>query len=99
MNRNKNNCVFSEDASVSLNGATFTWEANLSPSLVDINLHVPRGSLVAIVGKVGSGKSSLLSALCGELHKLSGNVGLSVILSFVIADLKFCFETASVCNS
>ena len=28
-----------------------------------------RGELVAIVGQVGSGKSSLLSAILGEMHK------------------------------
>lgn len=28
-----------------------------------------QGSLVVVVGKVGSGKSSLLAALVGELHR------------------------------
>lgn len=32
------------------------------------------GSLVAIVGSVGSGKSSLLSAILGELRVLGGRV-------------------------
>lgn len=30
-----------------------------------------------VIGKVGSGKSSLLSALCGEMKKLSGEINLS----------------------
>lgn len=30
--------------------------------LQDVNLHVPQGSLVCVVGRVGSGKSSLISA-------------------------------------
>lgn len=49
--------------------------------LRDINLVVPKGSSVAIIGKVGSGKSSLLSAILGELYwekgskvQLSGNL-------------------------
>uniref|UniRef100_G3UHU7 ATP-binding cassette sub-family C member 10 n=1 Tax=Loxodonta africana TaxID=9785 RepID=G3UHU7_LOXAF len=33
-----------------------------------------QGFLVGIVGKVGSGKSSLLAAIAGELHRLSGQV-------------------------
>jgi ATP-binding cassette subfamily C (CFTR/MRP) protein 1 len=33
---------------------------------------VKKGSLTAIVGTVGSGKSSLVSALLGEMEKSSG---------------------------
>lgn len=38
----------------------------------DINMCVRRGSLVAIVGRVGSGKSSLLQGLIGEMRKCCG---------------------------
>uniref|UniRef100_A0A8B9MRW9 ABC-type glutathione-S-conjugate transporter n=1 Tax=Accipiter nisus TaxID=211598 RepID=A0A8B9MRW9_9AVES len=37
-----------------------------------IDLTVPQGSLLAVVGQVGAGKSSLLSALLGELEKTDG---------------------------
>ncbi|KAJ3391487.1 hypothetical protein HDU84_005862 [Entophlyctis sp. JEL0112] len=37
-------------------------------TLSNINLRVAEGKLVAIVGAVGSGKSSLLSALLGEMY-------------------------------
>lgn len=37
-------------------------------------MQVKRGSLVAVVGTVGSGKSSLVSAYLGEMDKLSGKV-------------------------
>lgn len=40
--------------------------------LSDIRLDVPRGSLTAIVGPVGSGKSSLLQALIGEMKQTGG---------------------------
>jgi ABC-type glutathione transport system ATPase component len=40
----------------------------------DINLTIPRGQLVAIVGSVGSGKSSLLQGLIGEMRKTEGSV-------------------------
>jgi len=36
--------------------------------LKDINMDVKQGQLVCIVGRVGSGKSSLLSALLGEMQ-------------------------------
>ena len=35
-------------------------------------MHVKEGQLVAVVGSVGSGKSSLISALLGEMKTLRG---------------------------
>lgn len=43
-----------------------------------LNVCIPEGSLVAVVGPVGSGKSSLLSALLGEMDKLEGTVVVQV---------------------
>ena len=37
------------------------------PTLSNINLDIPVGSLVAIVGSTGEGKTSLISAMIGEL--------------------------------
>jgi ABC-type multidrug transport system fused ATPase/permease subunit len=42
--------------------------------LKDVSLTIPRGQLVAIVGAVGSGKSSLLQGLIGEMRRTTGNV-------------------------
>jgi ABC-type multidrug transport system fused ATPase/permease subunit len=42
--------------------------------LKDLSFSIEEGSLVAIVGPVGSGKSSLLAALTGEMQLLSGSV-------------------------
>lgn len=42
---------------------TFAYPGAKRPALRDITLHVPRGSSLAIVGKVGSGKSTLVSLL------------------------------------
>ena len=43
-------------------------------ALKNINLAVGHRELIAIVGGVGSGKSSLLAALAGEMRKTSGTV-------------------------
>lgn len=36
------------------------------------------GSLVAVVGQVGSGKSSLMSAMIGDMEKVEGQVMVKV---------------------
>lgn len=51
--------------------------------LKDMKLKVPHGSFVAIVGRVGSGKSSLLQAMIGEMRKTRGQV-CRIALYFVI---------------
>jgi ATP-binding cassette subfamily C (CFTR/MRP) protein 1 len=43
-------------------------------TLKDFNFKVKRGQLVAVVGACGGGKSSLLSALLGEMNLQSGRV-------------------------
>lgn len=40
----------------------------------DVNFSIKRGQLVAIVGSVGSGKTSLLQGLIGEMRRTSGSV-------------------------
>ncbi|XP_020188253.1 ABC transporter C family member 4 [Aegilops tauschii subsp. strangulata] len=44
------------------------------PVLKGIEVEVRKGELAAVVGAVGSGKSSLLSCIMGEMHKVSGKV-------------------------
>uniref|UniRef100_A0A8C4NUZ9 ABC-type glutathione-S-conjugate transporter n=1 Tax=Dicentrarchus labrax TaxID=13489 RepID=A0A8C4NUZ9_DICLA len=62
---------------------TFSWSAEGPPCLKRINIHVPRGSLVAVVGHVGSGKSSLLSAMLGETEKRTGRVSVKGSVAYV----------------
>uniref|UniRef100_A0A8B9IBK5 ABC-type glutathione-S-conjugate transporter n=1 Tax=Anser brachyrhynchus TaxID=132585 RepID=A0A8B9IBK5_9AVES len=51
--------------------------------LCRIDLTVPQGSLLAIVGQVGAGKSSLLSALLGELEQMDGCVTMKGTAAYV----------------
>ena len=43
-------------------------------TLKNINARVEKGSFTAIVGNVGSGKSSLVSAVLGDMEKIKGSV-------------------------
>lgn len=74
---------YSEDV-IEINDGTFTWDKDEpTPTLNNINLSVSRGQLIAIVGRVGSGKSSLLNSLLGEMEKLSGHVGVRGSIAYV----------------
>ncbi|GFZ02886.1 multidrug resistance-associated protein 9 [Actinidia rufa] len=69
---------------VEINGGTFSWdEESTCPTLRGIRLQVKRGMKVAICGTVGSGKSSLLSCILGEMTKLSGTVKISGTKAYV----------------
>ncbi|KAG8787747.1 hypothetical protein FRC15_008121 [Serendipita sp. 397] len=53
----------------------FRWvEESAQASLEGIDLTVGPHDLVAVLGRVGSGKTSLLSAIAGEMHKSDGVV-------------------------
>nr|XP_019044875.1 ATP-binding cassette transporter YOR1 [Kwoniella bestiolae CBS 10118]OCF23805.1 ATP-binding cassette transporter YOR1 [Kwoniella bestiolae CBS 10118] len=43
----------------------------------DIDISIPKGSLTAIVGAIGSGKSSFLQGLMGEMRRTEGKVTFS----------------------
>ncbi|ERE90649.1 multidrug resistance-associated protein 7 isoform X2 [Cricetulus griseus] len=61
-----------------LHEALFSWDpVGISQKTFISHLEVKKGALVGIVGKVGCGKSSLLAAITGELHRLCGWVAVS----------------------
>ncbi|KAG0078619.1 Multidrug resistance-associated protein 1 [Linnemannia elongata] len=65
----------------------------LVPTLQSIQLTVPRGSLTAVVGRVGQGKSSLLSAMIGDMYKLKGQVELCGQVAYVPQQAWICNAT------
>ncbi|KAJ4703014.1 ABC transporter C family member 2-like [Melia azedarach] len=59
---------------ISIRNGYFSWDSKAErPTLSNINLDVPVGSLVAIVGGTGEGKTSLISAMLGELPPVSAD--------------------------
>ncbi|XP_040109521.1 ATP-binding cassette sub-family C member 11-like isoform X2 [Oryx dammah] len=53
------------------------------PELHKIKLAVSKGTLLGVCGNTGSGKSSLLSAILGQMHLLEGSVGVHGSLAYV----------------
>ncbi|XP_029783715.1 canalicular multispecific organic anion transporter 2 isoform X2 [Suricata suricatta] len=68
---------------VTVHNGTFTWAQDLPPTLHSLDIQVPKGALVAVVGPVGCGKSSLVSALLGEMEKLEGTVCVKGSVAYV----------------
>lgn len=63
------------DESVGIRDAAFTWNRyQQTPVLENINFSARKGELSCIVGRVGSGKSSLLQCILGDLWKMEGDV-------------------------
>ncbi|KAJ3711222.1 P-loop containing nucleoside triphosphate hydrolase protein [Lentinula raphanica] len=60
---------------LSIQSADFSWSKNaIQPTLEGINLSVRKGELLGVFGKVGSGKTSLLSAIIGDMTRREGQV-------------------------
>ena len=58
---------------IEINDGDFSWEPSTEKlTLSGINIQVKRGMRVAVCGVVGSGKSSFLSCILGEIPKVSG---------------------------
>uniref|UniRef100_A0A673CN78 ATP-binding cassette, sub-family C (CFTR/MRP), member 3 n=1 Tax=Sphaeramia orbicularis TaxID=375764 RepID=A0A673CN78_9TELE len=78
------NSVDRKNTATVVNGK-FTWAKEDPPVLhkYDMKIHIPYGSLLAVVGHVGCGKSSLISALLGEMEKLEGEVSIRGSVAYV----------------
>eukprot|EP00250_Pteridium_aquilinum_P005352 c15461_g1_i1 orf=573-5420(+) len=64
--------IVPEFPAISIKDGTFSWDRKAeTPTLSNINLEVPVGRLVAVVGATGQGKTSLVSAILGELPPIA----------------------------
>jgi len=66
---------------MSIENGEFSWGDEIT--LRNINIEVHKNSLVALVGTVGSGKSSVVQAFLGEMEKLAGVVNTVGKLAYV----------------
>jgi ATP-binding cassette subfamily B protein len=57
---------------ITLRNVSFTYPGTSEPVLTDVNLEIPAGSTVAIVGENGAGKSTLIKLLCRFYEPDSG---------------------------
>lgn len=81
-------------AAIHIEGATYSWSdahSAADSALEDVNLSIPRGKHVAIVGRTGGGKSALLLGILGDLNKVCGTQA-------VRGSIAYCEQAAWIQN-
>ncbi|KAL3664789.1 hypothetical protein V7S43_009969 [Phytophthora oleae] len=79
------------DVFVAVEEGEFAWDKDGLSLLRDVNLEVKKGEFLVVQGTVGCGKSSLCSALLGEMEKRKGTV-------FVGGSVAYCSQQAWIQN-
>ncbi|KAE9451986.1 hypothetical protein C3L33_16103, partial [Rhododendron williamsianum] len=65
--------------SIFISTTRISWDSSsLKPTLNDVNLVVQCGEKIAVCGEVGSGKSTLIAAILGEVPDIHGRVSRSI---------------------
>ncbi|MFI6904540.1 ABC transporter ATP-binding protein [Nonomuraea sp. NPDC050394] len=59
---------------IALDHVSFRYPGAANPVLRDVSLRLTSGSVVAVVGENGAGKSSLVKLLCGLYHPTEGTI-------------------------
>ncbi|UJR18265.1 hypothetical protein I4U23_005168 [Adineta vaga] len=59
-----------------MQNASFSWQDKMI-CLSSIDIDIKPGSLVSIIGPIGSGKSSLFYAILGEMNRLNGEINMN----------------------
>ncbi|ORZ34436.1 P-loop containing nucleoside triphosphate hydrolase protein [Catenaria anguillulae PL171] len=72
-----------DDTMIELTNASFAWEGDENNTLHDFSLNVKRGEIIAVIGDVGAGKSSLVAALLGQMKKTAGEIHMYGSTSYV----------------
>ncbi|KAL6072198.1 hypothetical protein STEG23_017179, partial [Scotinomys teguina] len=75
--------VCNSDKAVQFSDATFTWDQDMDAAIRDVNLDIKPGQLVAVVGTVGAGKSSLIAAMLGEMENVHGHITIQGSTAYV----------------
>lgn len=59
---------------ITLEDVSFTYPGAERPVLTGVSVHIPAGSVLALVGENGAGKSTLVKLLCGLYQPTSGRI-------------------------
>lgn len=71
-----------DESLVSFDNVSLQWSGTNAPILEDVSFSVKQGEIVAIIGDVGSGKSSLLAAILGQVQIVKGSIKVAGKVSY-----------------
>ena len=63
-----------DEMNVEINDVSFTYPHSNEATLTDINLQIPSGKIVAVIGLNGAGKTTLIKLLCRLYDPTSGSI-------------------------
>ena len=84
--------------SIEVENVNLGWSKS-EETLSNLNIKVKKGSLVAIVGKVGSGKSSFFSGLVNQMHKLNESGKINIDGKIALVSQQPWIQNATVKNN
>ncbi|KAL5045769.1 hypothetical protein BDW71DRAFT_183332 [Aspergillus fruticulosus] len=62
---------------ITVQNGSFGWNTEEEPSVKNVSITVPSGTLTMLIGPSGCGKSTLLKAILGEVHCQNGTIYLA----------------------
>ncbi|KOC62297.1 putative multidrug resistance-associated protein lethal(2)03659 [Habropoda laboriosa] len=81
--KNRSSMINEEPHAVQMINVIAKWEPGQSENtLGGLNLEIQKGKMYAVIGMVGAGKSSFLSAILGEIDVIEGQVKVNGSLSY-----------------
>ena len=81
--RKRSSMAQEEACAVKMTNLTAKWEPGQAENTLEgVNLELEKGKLYAVIGMVGSGKSSFLSAILGEITVTEGHVRVNGTVSY-----------------
>ena len=72
MNVINNNCAFEKN--IRLKDVSFGYDENSLPAINKINIDIKKGDCIGVIGKTGSGKSTLIDIMMGLLDPTHGTL-------------------------